>query len=211
MVARAARKILCEVKRFSSVACHACDLARQADLNAPDGQGLRPIHMAAKGGMLEAVQALIAAGVVVDAMGAEGNTALHLASFHGQDGVVALLMAAGTVCFEEPGTVGWTCFGGEVSLSSPDADANLLAGVCPLHVQRPCPLRGAQCTVARTSCTASTSMITIANGCWFPSRYPWIAGKVLVILRGSTGMMPCEQGDLPPVRIFLGSISRILR
>lgn len=67
----------------------------QADLNAPDSQGLRPIHLAAMRGMSETVAALIDAGVPPDTMGAEGNTALHLASWHKEEGAVAVLMRAG--------------------------------------------------------------------------------------------------------------------
>lgn len=67
----------------------------QADLNAPDSRGLRPIHLAAMGGMSESVAALLDAGVPVNAMGAEGNTALHLASWYKEEGVVAVLMRAG--------------------------------------------------------------------------------------------------------------------
>lgn len=48
-------------------------------------------------GMSEIVHDLLLAGVPVDAMGAEGNTALHLASFHRQDGVVAVLMRGGNL------------------------------------------------------------------------------------------------------------------
>lgn len=69
--------------------------SRQADLNAPDSRGLRPIHLAAMAGMADCVIALVNAGVPVDAMGAEGNTALHLAVFHKKEGVVAVLMRAG--------------------------------------------------------------------------------------------------------------------
>ena len=51
------------------------------------------------GGLVESVVALIEAGVPVDAMGAGGNTALHLAADHKQDGVVAVLVRAGeTLC-----------------------------------------------------------------------------------------------------------------
>ncbi|CAN0333975.1 unnamed protein product, partial [Ectocarpus sp. 13 AM-2016] len=50
---------------------------RQADLNATDRRGLRPIHLAAMSGMSESVAALLNAGVPVDTMGAEANTALH--------------------------------------------------------------------------------------------------------------------------------------
>lgn len=49
------------------------------------------------GGMSESVAALLDAGVPVDAMGAEGNTALHLASWYKEDGVVAVLMRAGDI------------------------------------------------------------------------------------------------------------------
>lgn len=44
---------------------------------------------------MDCVIALVNAGVPVDAMGAEGNTALHLAVFHKMEGVVAVLMRAG--------------------------------------------------------------------------------------------------------------------
>lgn len=67
----------------------------QADLNAPDSRGLRPIHLAAAGGLSDSVLALVEAGVPVDGMGSGGNTALHLATHHGQEGVVAVLMQAG--------------------------------------------------------------------------------------------------------------------
>lgn len=67
----------------------------QADLNAPDSRGLRPIHLAAMLGLSDNVRALLAAGIPVDAMGAEGNTALHLAAYNKQDGAVAVLMRAG--------------------------------------------------------------------------------------------------------------------
>ena len=50
-------------------------------------------------GMSETVAALIDAGVPPDAMGAEGNTALHLASWHKEEGAVAVLMRAGKPLF----------------------------------------------------------------------------------------------------------------
>ena len=49
--------------------------------------------------MSETVAALIDAGVPPDAMGAEGNTALHLASWHKEEGAVAVLMRAGKPLF----------------------------------------------------------------------------------------------------------------
>lgn len=48
-------------------------------------------------GLSDNVRALLAAGIPVDAMGAEGNTALHLAAYNKQDGAVAVLMRAGHV------------------------------------------------------------------------------------------------------------------
>lgn len=75
--------------------CNYRTVCLQADLNAPDARGLRPIHLASMAGMTESVLALVAAGVPIDAMGTEGNTALHLAAFHKQEGVVAILMKAG--------------------------------------------------------------------------------------------------------------------
>ena len=51
--------------------------------------------------MHDSVMALVEAGVSVDGMGAGGNTALHLATHHGQEGVAAVLMQAGEIC---PGT-----------------------------------------------------------------------------------------------------------
>ncbi|CAN0512133.1 unnamed protein product, partial [Scytosiphon promiscuus] len=69
----------------------------QADLNAPDSQGMRPIHLAAAAGLHDSVMALVEAGVSVDGMGAGGNTALHLATHHGQEGVAAVLMQAGEI------------------------------------------------------------------------------------------------------------------
>lgn len=53
--------------------------------------------------------ALIDAGVPVDAMGAEGNTALHLAAYHKQEGVVAVLMRAGErVLFNRTSSPMWS-------------------------------------------------------------------------------------------------------
>lgn len=73
------------------------------DLNAPDSRGLRPIHLAAMRGMSETVAALLDAGVPPDAMGAEGNTALHLASWHMEEGAVAVLVRAGETFFRVGG------------------------------------------------------------------------------------------------------------
>lgn len=53
-------------------------------------------------GMSECVAALLDAGVSVDAMGAEGNTALHLAAYNKEEGVVAVLMRAGEGKFFPP-------------------------------------------------------------------------------------------------------------
>ena len=69
------------------------------DLNAPDARGLRPIHLAALGGLAESVVAFVEAGVPVDSLGTGGNTALHLAAYHRRDGVVAVLMRAGEALY----------------------------------------------------------------------------------------------------------------
>lgn len=50
-------------------------------------------------GMSETVAALLDAGVPPDTMGAEGNTALHLASYNKEEGAVAVLMRAGEPFF----------------------------------------------------------------------------------------------------------------
>ncbi|CAN0316756.1 unnamed protein product, partial [Discosporangium mesarthrocarpum] len=71
------------------------DDVQKVDINAPDKNGLRPIHRAACAGMADVVQRLLEAGVHVDTLGAEANTALHLAVFHEQDGVVAVLVEGG--------------------------------------------------------------------------------------------------------------------
>ncbi|CAM9251989.1 unnamed protein product, partial [Hapterophycus canaliculatus] len=104
---------------------------QEADLNAPDSSGLRPIHLAAMRGMSESVAALLDAGVSVDAMGAEGNTALHLAAFNKEEGVVAVLMRAGASPTQE-NVKGRTA----IQLAKTDMTLTLL---CPLHY---CAARG---------------------------------------------------------------------
>ncbi|CBN78313.1 conserved unknown protein [Ectocarpus siliculosus] len=103
----------------------------EADLNATDRRGLRPIHLAAMSGMSESVAALLNAGVPVDTMGAEANTALHLAAYHGQEGVIAVLMRAGASPTLE-NMKGST----PVMLAKTDTALTLL---CPLHY---CAARG---------------------------------------------------------------------
>eukprot|EP00903_Cladosiphon_okamuranus_P008628 g8274.t1 len=105
--------------------------AQEADLNAPDSEGLRPIHLAAMRGMSETVTALIDAGVPPDAMGAEGNTALHLASWHKEEGAVAALMRAGASPTHE-NMKGSTA----IDLAKTETTLTLL---CPLHY---CAARG---------------------------------------------------------------------
>ncbi|CAM9130053.1 unnamed protein product [Scytosiphon promiscuus] len=104
---------------------------KEADLNAPDRNGLRPIHLAAMRGMSDSVAALLDAGVSVDAMGAEGNTALHLAAFNKEEGVVAVLMRAGASPTQE-NVKGRTA----IQLAKTDMTLTLL---CPLHY---CASRG---------------------------------------------------------------------
>ena len=64
-----------------------------ADLEACDIEtGIRPLHVAAKKGCLQACELLIRHGAEINAQTREGATALHLAAFAGHAEVVVLLL-----------------------------------------------------------------------------------------------------------------------
>jgi ankyrin repeat protein len=64
-----------------------------ADLDACDVEtGIRPLHMAAEKGCLQACELLIRHGAEINAQTREGATALHLAARAGHAQIVALLL-----------------------------------------------------------------------------------------------------------------------
>ncbi|NBS32431.1 MAG: hypothetical protein EBS83_06430 [Planctomycetia bacterium] len=69
-------------------------LREHPDLTATDPvSGLTPLALAAQGGDLEMVSALLEAGAPVDCRNRRGGTALHSAAFMGNDAVAGLLLA----------------------------------------------------------------------------------------------------------------------
>ncbi len=87
---------LCDGDRAAALAA----IAAKSDINVPDdrpviGSGATPLHYAASMGDVELVRALLAAGAVVDARTARGQTALWLACNRGAYAVAPELLAAG--------------------------------------------------------------------------------------------------------------------
>lgn len=66
-----------------------------AYINARDGRGDAPLHVACRCGSLRATRALLVAGADVNAGNQHGSTPLTLACFHGQRVTAALLVAHG--------------------------------------------------------------------------------------------------------------------
>ncbi|AGA33641.1 Ankyrin [Thioalkalivibrio nitratireducens DSM 14787] len=69
------------------------DLMRQ--LEARDGQGLTPLHLAATGGHEAVAKVLLDAGADINASTEDGVTPLHLAARHGAPALAATLIARG--------------------------------------------------------------------------------------------------------------------
>jgi ankyrin repeat protein len=67
----------------------------KADVNAPDFDGTRALHIAAQRGWDEAVSKLVAAGADLEATDSQGQTALHLAAQSGAAGAIRILLKAG--------------------------------------------------------------------------------------------------------------------
>ena len=65
------------------------------DVNAADGHGEVPLHVAADGGHWAVVEQLVAAGADVRAATADGETVLHYAAYRGSAYAVGLLLSAG--------------------------------------------------------------------------------------------------------------------
>lgn len=73
-------------------------IAAGADLNHvadPSGMGLTPLHLAAIGGDVATVEALLRAGVTLDARGTNGGTAFLWGAFEGKRDVLLTLIGAG--------------------------------------------------------------------------------------------------------------------
>ncbi len=69
-------------------------LAAKADVNAPDGKGLTPLHRATAAGSEGLVKLLLAAKANVNAQDEHGMTPLHTAATSGQKATAELLLAA---------------------------------------------------------------------------------------------------------------------
>jgi ankyrin repeat protein len=72
-----------------------CLLARGANVNASDEQGMTPLYCAARSGDLEVTKLLLAGGAEVNAMDKDGWTALCVAAKRGHASVVKLLLEQG--------------------------------------------------------------------------------------------------------------------
>lgn len=70
-------------------------IARGANVNIQDDEGVSPLMVAAKAGQLEAVQALIAQGAKIELQDKLGENALHIAAGHGKKDVVEALLDRG--------------------------------------------------------------------------------------------------------------------
>jgi predicted LPLAT superfamily acyltransferase len=70
-------------------------IARGAQVDAVDDQGITPMMLAAKDGRVEAVQALLAQGAKIEAQNKMGENALHIAGAHGKKEVVTELLDRG--------------------------------------------------------------------------------------------------------------------
>jgi len=70
-------------------------IARGAQVDAVDDQGITPLMLAAKDGQLDAVKALLAQGAKIEAQNKMGENALHIAGAHGKKDVVTELLERG--------------------------------------------------------------------------------------------------------------------
>ena len=70
-------------------------IARGANVNVQDEQGITPLMLAAKEGRMDAIQALIAQGAKLDAQDKLGENALHIAAAHGRKDAVGALLDRG--------------------------------------------------------------------------------------------------------------------
>jgi ankyrin repeat protein len=106
------------------VACAAGDVVRARALASAERvaslgpEDLALLPRAAEHGRLEAVEALLAAGVPVDAADEQGATALHLAAIRGHEPVVRALLRYGPdLTIRDPEhrstPLGWACFGAD--------------------------------------------------------------------------------------------------
>ncbi|CAK7219818.1 hypothetical protein SEUCBS140593_004021 [Sporothrix eucalyptigena] len=71
------------------------DTRTQSLVDARDGQGCSPLHVAAEAGATEAAQHLIRRGAEVDAVDDFGRTALHMAARFGRRETTVMLVGAG--------------------------------------------------------------------------------------------------------------------
>ena len=88
---------MCKVRGFTDGRAACLELLRDAgaDLEAADGDGMTPLHYAARRGDTKIVSLLVDAGVDVDAKTPDKETALYLAVRHWAAGCVEVLLAAG--------------------------------------------------------------------------------------------------------------------
>ncbi|HXP91086.1 MAG TPA: ankyrin repeat domain-containing protein [Fibrobacteria bacterium] len=70
-------------------------IARGANVNGQDDQGITPLMLAARDGHVDAVQALVAQGAKIEVQDKLGENALHIAASHGKRDVVAALLDRG--------------------------------------------------------------------------------------------------------------------
>jgi ankyrin repeat protein len=70
-------------------------IARGANVNIQDDQGVTPLMLASKTGKVDAVKALIAQGAKLEAQDKLGENALHIAAANGKKDVVEVLLDRG--------------------------------------------------------------------------------------------------------------------
>ena len=86
---------LCEAPACANVVSGEQTWTHGASVNAPDKDGVTPLHRAAESGDVELVKLLVALGADVNAATTAGWTPLHGAAAAGCARVVRLLLAAG--------------------------------------------------------------------------------------------------------------------
>ena len=69
----------------------------KAEVNAKDGNGQTPLHVAARNNSLEVAELLISSGAEVNAKDNRGETPLHLAAWNGHQKMKELLQSHGGV------------------------------------------------------------------------------------------------------------------